>query len=48
MTTHLENIVVTLYSDVVRGDVKIQVAATATVCSNLQKVATLLCQFRPI
>ena len=32
----------------VRGDVKIQVAAPATVCSRLQKVAILLFQFRPI
>ena len=27
-----------------RGYIKIQVAATATVCSRLQKVAILLCQ----
>ena len=33
---------------VVRGDVKMQVAATASVCSQLQKVAILLCQFRLI
>ena len=32
----------------IRGDVKMQVAATATVCSQLQKVAILLCQFRLI
>ena len=32
----------------VRGDVKIQAAATASVCSSLQKVAMFLFQFRPI
>ena len=31
-----------------RGDVKMQVAATGAVCSQLQKVAILLCQFRLI
>ena len=30
------------------GDVNIQVAAAATVCSSLQKVATLLFQFEPL
>ena len=30
----------------VRGDIKIQVAATATVCSCLLKVTTLLGQFK--
>ena len=31
-----------------RGDVKMQVAATATVCSHLQKVAILLFQFKAL
>ena len=31
-----------------RGDVKMQVAATATVCSRLQKVAIFIFQFRLI
>ena len=30
-----------------KGDIKIQVAATATVCSRLQKVAILFCQLKP-
>ena len=37
-----------ILTSTLRGDVKIQVAATATVCSCLQRVATLLCQFKPI
>ena len=36
------------FQDSLRGDVKMQVAATATVCSRLQKVAILLVQFRLI
>ena len=35
-------------TSILRGGVKIQVAAPATVCSRLQKVAVLLFQFRPI
>ena len=37
--THFENL---------RSDVKIQMAATATVCSHLKKVAILLFQFKPL
>ena len=32
----------------IRGNNKIQVAANATVCSHLQKVAILVFQFKPI
>ena len=44
-SAHFQRVVNT---QLVRGDVKIQVDATGTVCSRLQKVAILLFPFRPI